>query len=195
MLSVLWISDRSANEMENQLAGWKRELQRGHSQIAGLFARSEVRGRSQVYLQGLLSGCERKNGWQMVEWMGEASPYAMQHLPDRACWDADAARDRVREYVVAAWDGPDAMLIVDEKGLVKKGIRSAGVRREYSGSATRIENSQVGVFLCYASEKGAALADRALYVPQEWTEDCERCPGRVFRTRSSLPPSRSGRGR
>ena len=161
--------------MENRLAGWKRELLRAHSLIAGLFARSEARGRSLAYMQGLLSGCERKNGWQMAEWMGEASPYAMQHLLDRASWDADAARDRVREYVVEALGSPDAVLIVDETGFVKKGLHSAGVKRQYSGTAGRIENSQVGVFLCYASDKGAALVDRALYVPQEWAEDRERC--------------------
>jgi SRSO17 transposase len=161
--------------MEDRLAGWKRELQGAHRLIAGLFGRSEVRGRSLLYMQGLLSGCERKNGWQMAEWMGEASPYAMQHLLDRARWDADAARDRVREYVVEALGSPDAVLIVDETGFVKKGVRSAGVKRQYSGTAGRIENSQVGVFLGYASEKGAALVDRALYVPQEWAEDRERC--------------------
>jgi SRSO17 transposase len=161
--------------MEKRLAGWKRELLRAHSLIAGLFARSEARGRSLSYMQGLLSGCERKNGWQMAEWMGEASPYAVQHLLDRASWDADAARDRVREYVVEALGSPDAVLIVDETGFVKKGVHSAGVKRQYSGTAGRIENSQVGVFLCYASDKGAALVDRALYVPQEWAEDRERC--------------------
>ncbi|HEY5214688.1 MAG TPA: IS701 family transposase [Acidobacteriaceae bacterium] len=161
--------------MENRLAGWKRELLRAHSLIAGLFARSEARGRSLAYMQGLLSGCERKNGWQMAEWMGEASPYAMQHLLDRASWDADAARDRVREYVVEALGSPEAVLIVDETGFVKKGVHSAGVKRQYSGTAGRIENSQVGVFLCYASDKGAALVDRSLYVPQEWAEDRERC--------------------
>src|ERR1035437_1492831 len=161
MLWVLWIIGSSATEMESRLSGWKRELLRAHSLIAGLFARSEVRGRSLAYLQGLLSGCERKNGWQMAEWMGEASPYAMQDLLDRASWD------RVREYVVEALGSPDAVLIVDETGFVKKGLHSAGVKRQYSGTAGRIENSQVGVFLGYASDKGAALVDRALYVPQE----------------------------
>ncbi len=88
---LLWIIGCSATEMEEWLAEWKRELLRAHSLIAGLFVRSEVRGPSLSYMQGLLSGCKRKNGWQMAEWMGEASPYAMQHLLDRARWDADAA--------------------------------------------------------------------------------------------------------
>ena len=102
-------------------------------------------------------------------------PYGMQHLLDRASWDAEAARDRVRSYVVEELGSPDAVLIVDETGFLKKGVHSAGVKRQYSGTAGRIENSQVGVFLSYASDKGAALVDRALYVPQEWAEDRERC--------------------
>jgi SRSO17 transposase len=147
----------------------------------------------------VLGGCERKNGWQMAEWMGEASPYAMQHLLDRANWDADVARDRVREYVVEELGSPDAVLIVDETGFVKKGVHSAGVKRQYSGTAGRIENSQVGVFLGYASDKGAALVDRALYVPQEWAEDRERCraagiPDAVqFQTKPELARQMIGR--
>jgi SRSO17 transposase len=110
----------------------------------------------------------------MAEWMGEAAPYGMQHLLDRASWDAEAARDRVRSYVVEELGSPDAVLIVDETGFLKKGVHSAGVKRQYSGTAGRIENSQVGVFLGYASSKGAALIDRALYLPQEWAENRER---------------------
>ena len=160
--------------MENRLSGWKRELLRVHGLIAGLFARSEVRERSLAYLQGLLSGCERKNGWQLSEWMGDTSPYAVQHLLDRARWDADLARDRVRSYAIEELRSADAVLIVDETGFLKKGLHSAGVKRQYSGTAGRIENSQVGVFLCYGSDKGAALVDRELYIPQEWAEDRQR---------------------
>jgi SRSO17 transposase len=122
----------------------------------------------------LLSGCERKNGWQLAEWMEEAAPYRVQHLLDRARWDADAARDQLRNYVLEELSSPDAVLIVDETGFLKKGRHSAGVKRQYSGTAGRIENSQVGVFLCYGSDKGAALVDRELYIPQEWAEDRER---------------------
>ena len=160
--------------MENRLSGWKRELLRVHGLIAGLFARSEVRERSLAYLQGLLSGCERKNGWQLSEWMGDTSPYAVQHLLDRARWDADLARDQVRSYAIEELRSADAVLIVDETGFLKKGLHSAGVKRQYTGTAGRIENSQVGVFLCYGSDKGAALVDRELYIPQEWAEDRER---------------------
>ena len=143
--------------MEKRLAGWKRELLRAHDRIARLFARSEPRARSLAYLRGLLSGCERKNGWQLAEWMGEAAPYAVQHLLDRARWDADAARDRVRDYVLEELGSPDAVLIADETGFLKKDLHSVGVKRQYTGTAGRIENSQVGVFLCYASDRGAAL--------------------------------------
>ena len=160
--------------MEKRLSGWKRELLRVHGLIAGLFARSEARERSLAYLQGLLSGCERKNSWQLAEWMGETSPYAMQHLLDRARWDADLARDQVRSYAIDELCSADAVLIVDETGFLKKGLHSAGVKRQYTGTAGRIENSQVGVFLCYGSDKGAALVDRELYIPQEWAEDRER---------------------
>jgi SRSO17 transposase len=160
--------------MEKRLTGWKRELLRAHDRIAGLFARSEARERSLAYLQGLLSHCERKNSWQLAEWMGEVAPYRVQHLLDRARWDADAARDRLRDYVLEQLSSPNAVLIADETGFLKKGIHSVGVKRQYTGTAGRIENSQVGVFLCYASDKGAALVDRELYLPEEWAADGER---------------------
>lgn len=160
--------------MEKRLSGWTRELLRAHGLIADLFVRSEPRARSLAYLQGLLSGCERKNGWQLAEWMGEEAPYRVQHLLDRARWDANAVRDQLRNYVLKELSSPDAVLIVDETGFLKKGRHSAGVKRQYTGTAGRIENSQVGVFLCYGSDKGAALVDRELYIPQEWAADRER---------------------
>lgn len=161
--------------MGKRILGWKRELLRAHGRISGLFARSEPRARSLAYVQGLLSACERKNGWQLAEWMGESAPYRVQHLLDRARWDADAARDHLREYVLEEWSSPEAVLIVDETGFLKKGLHSAGVKRQYSGTAGRIENSQVGVFLCYASDQGAALVDRELYLPEEWAANAQRC--------------------
>src|SRR5271156_2063122 len=157
--------------MAKRVSGWKRELSGAHDRIAGLFARSEPRARILAYVQGLLSVCERKNGWQLAEWMGERAPYRGQHLLDRACWDADAARDQVREYVLDALSSAESVLIVDETGFLKKGVHSVGVKRQYTGTAGRIENSQVGVFLCYASHKGAALVDRELYLPEEWAAD------------------------
>ncbi len=160
--------------MEKRLSGWKRELLRAHGLIADRFVRSEPRALSLAYLQGLWSGWERKHGWPLAEWREEAAPYRVQPLLDRARWDADAARDQLRNYVVEEWSSPDAVLIVDETGFLKKGLHSAGVKRQYSGTAGRIENSQVGVFLCYGSDQGAALVDRELYLPQEWAEDPER---------------------
>ena len=160
--------------MEKRLSGWRRELLRAHGLIADLFSRSEPRARSLAYLQGLLSGCERKNSWQLAEGMGEAAPYGVQHLLDRARWDADQVRDRMRSYALEELSSAKAVLIVDETGFLKKGSHSAGVKRQYSGTAGRIENSQVGVFLCYGSDKGAALVDRELYIPQEWAADRER---------------------
>src|ERR1700679_3219450 len=116
--------------MEKRLSGWKRELLRAHGLIAGLFVRSEPRARCFAYMQGLLSGCERKNGWQLAEGMGEAAPYRVQHLLDRACWDADAARDQLRDYVLEELRSPDAVLITDETGFLKKGLHSVGVKRQ-----------------------------------------------------------------
>src|ERR1700732_2625789 len=133
--------------MEKRLSGWKRELLR-------------ARERSHAYLRGLLSRCERKNGWQLAEWMGEAAPYRVQHLLDRARWDADAARDQVRDYVLEELSRSDAVLIGGETGFLKKGLHSVGVKRQYTGTAGRVENSQVGGFLCYRSERGGALVDR-----------------------------------
>jgi SRSO17 transposase len=161
--------------MKKAIAGWKDELVRAHERIADLFARSEVRERSLAYLEGLLSGCERKNSWQVSEWSGEAAPYGMQYLLDRARWDAGAVQARLSAYVKEKLGAPDAVLVLDETGFLKKGIQSAGVQRQYSGTAGRIENSQIGVFLCYASKRGYVLLDRELYLPQDWVEDSPRC--------------------
>ena len=161
--------------MQLSIRRWKGELVRLHQRMGDLFARSEVRERSLAYLEGLLSSCERKNSWQVAEWAGEASPYGMQYLLDRARWDADAVQARLGEYVKEELGSRDAVLVLDETGFLKKGMHSAGVQRQYSGTAGRIENSQVGVFLCYASQRGYVLLDRELYLPQQWVEDSPRC--------------------
>jgi len=137
--------------------------------------RQEARERLQTYLRVLLSPVERKNGWQVAEEAGEATPYAMQHLLDRAKWDADGVRDELRSYVTETLGDEAAVLVMDETGFLKKGSKSVGVQRQYSGTAGRIENCQVGVFLSYASPKGACLLDRELYLPKSWTQDPERC--------------------
>lgn len=151
------------------------ELDRVHERIAPRFARAEPRARVRSYVAGLAAGLERKNGWTLAEQAGEVSPDGMQRLLRRAEWDVDGVRDDVRDYVVEHLGSPEGVLIVDETGFLKKGTRSAGVQRQYSGTAGRIENSQVGTFLAYASPRGHALIDRELYLPQSWTQDRERC--------------------
>jgi SRSO17 transposase len=143
--------------------------------IGSHFGRAEVRKRVGRYLQGLLAEVPRKNGWQMAEALGEANAHGVQRLLEEADWDEEAVRDEVRTYVIEQLGEPAGILVVDETGFVKKGKKSAGVARQYSGTAGRRENSQVGVFLSYASSKGAAFIDRALYLPDEWTQDRVRC--------------------
>jgi SRSO17 transposase len=143
-----------------------------HARIGHRFARSEARERAGRYLAGLLDRVERKNGWQLAEAMGEAGPRGVQRLLSEAAWDADAVRDDLRDYVVDYLsDDTSGVLIVDETGFVKKGTKSCGVARQYTGTAGATVNCQVGVFLAYASQGGAAFIDRALYLPQEWAED------------------------
>ncbi len=160
--------------------------------IAGRFARVEPRRRARAFVLGLLSGLRRKNCWTIAELAGDATPDGMQHLLAAARWDADAVRDDVRAYVVEHLRSAGAVLVVDETGDVKKGSASAGVQRQYSGTAGRVENCQVAVFLSYASPAGHALIDRELYLPRSWTADPARCAvagipaGTVFATKPKL---------
>ncbi|UZG60249.1 IS701 family transposase [Rhodococcus opacus] len=151
------------------------ELEALHERISGRFARSEPRSRVREYVTGLVAGLERKNGWTLAERAGEMSPDGMQRLLRRADWDVDGVRDDVRDYVVERLGDPAGVLIVDDTGFLKKGTRSAGVQRQYSGTAGRVENCQIGVFLAYASAAGHALIDRELYLPESWTSDRDRC--------------------
>jgi SRSO17 transposase len=152
-----------------------QQLEEVARRIGSRFPRSETRDRARAYLVGLLGPVQRKNAWQVAERIGDADPYGVQYLMGRAGWDPDAVRDDLRAYVVEALGDPDAVLILDETGFLKKGTRSAGVARQYTGTAGRVENAQVGVFLAYASSHGAAFLDRALYLPEEWASDPERC--------------------
>jgi SRSO17 transposase len=151
------------------------QLGRVHERIAGRFTRSEPRARAREYMSGLVAGLERKNGWTLAEQAGEVSPDGMQRLLRWADWDIDGVRDDVRDYVVEHLGESGGVLIVDDTGFLKKGVRSAGVQRQYSGTAGRIENCQIGTFLAYASDRGHALIDRALYLPEPWISDRERC--------------------
>ena len=145
------------------------------------FRRSNAHQHACAYLRGLLSGAERKNGWQLAEETGYRQPRSIQRVLDRSAWDADAVRDDLRDFVVAALGDPAGVLVVDETGFLKQGRKSVGVKRQYSGTAGRIENCQIGVFLTYASAQGRAGLDRALYLPQEWAADTER------RTAAAVP--------
>ncbi len=163
------------DEQLTTVQSWAEQLATFAQRFAPYCTRSETRLQMLGYLQGLLSPVQRKNGWQLAEQLGHQTPYRVQHLLGRAVWDQDAVRDELQRYVVENLGDPDSVLVVDETGFLKQGDKSAGVARQYSGTAGRIENSQIGVFLTYASPKGHTFLDRQLYVPREWMEDKERC--------------------
>jgi SRSO17 transposase len=165
----------AADEAARAVQGGTAYLADIARRLAPYFERAEPRRRALAYLQGLLSPAERKNSWQLAEVSGDASPYGLQHLLRRARWEPDAVRDELRRYVSQHLGDPEAVLVIDETGFLKKGRHSAGVARQYSGTAGRIENCQIGVFLAYASRHGCTLLDRELYLPEAWTNDRVRC--------------------
>ena len=179
-------------EEVGEVVRWAEGIERVHECIAGRFRRPEPRRRSLEYLKGLLSPVERKNGWQLAEQAGDATPYGVQHLLSTYVWDADLVRDDLRDYVVEHLGDADGVLVVDETGFLKKGSKSVGVQRQYSGTAGRVENCQIGVFLTYATAQGRTLLDRELYLPRVWADDQERreeagVPEKVaFRTKPQL---------
>ena len=172
-----------AHEQMAQIAAWQEELTVLQDRIAPRFARPEVRRRAGRFLAGLLAPVERRNGWQVAEQLGERSPDGVQRLLRTARWDAEAVRDDLRAYVVEHLGDEQAVLVIDETGFLKKGAHSVGVARQYSGTAGRIENCQIGVFLAYASPRGRAFLDRALYLPKAWAEDAPR------REAAGIPPA------
>src|SRR5947209_6157951 len=159
---------------QTDVQAWADGLDGVVERIAPRFGRPEPRRRARAYLRGLLAPVERKNGWQLAEAVGDATPDGVQDFLSRVQWDADAVRDDLQAYVVQHLADPDGVAILDETGFLKKGDKSAGVQRQYSGTAGRIENCQIGVFLGYASRHGQALIDRALYLPKGWTNDAAR---------------------
>src|SRR5918995_1614812 len=177
---VIMASTGSAVRPED-VREWGQQLDEVARRIGARFPRSETRDRVRAYLVGLLGPVQRKNAWQVAEQIGDADPYGVQYLMGRADWDPDAVRDDLRGYVVETLGDPDAVLVLDETGFLKKGAHSAGVARQYTGTAGRIENAQVGVFLA-----------RALYLPAEWTDDPKRCEqaaipeGTAFATKPRL---------
>jgi SRSO17 transposase len=134
----------------------------------------EPRRRAKAFVLGLLADLPRKNCWTLAEHAGQVSPDGMQHLLARAVWDEDKVRDDVRGYVVEHLGDPGAVLVIDETGDLKKGATTVGVQRQYTGTAGRVENAQVAVYLLYATEAGHAIIDRELYLPRGWTSDPER---------------------
>ena len=155
---------------------WAGDFEGLLSRVGPCFGRRDLRARAGGYVRGLLGRVERKNGWQLSEHLGDAKPYGVQRLLGRATWDADAVRDQVRRYAAEHLlaPGEGGVLVVDETGFLKKGDKSVGVQRQYSGTAGRIENCQVGVFLALAGSRGRALVDRELYLPRGWCDDPSR---------------------
>lgn len=158
-----------------EITDWRSRLDEVFSTVAGLFGRVELRRRARSYLVGLLAPVERKSGWQLAQAAGDPSPVGVQHFLSRAVWSADLVRDALRAYAAAHLAGPKGALVVDEAGFVKRGPSSVGVQRQYSRTADRLENCQVGVFLAYVGERGAALIDRELHLPPSWIDDPARC--------------------
>jgi SRSO17 transposase len=170
------MASRTAAPVGETLTRWSERLAELHGRIAHRFRRPEVRARAQRYLAGLLDRVERKNGWQLAETIGEPHPRSVQRLLSNAVWDAEAVRDDLRTYVVDhLGEATSGVLIIDDTGFVKKGDQSCGVAQQYTGTVGETANCQVGVFLAYASTKGAAFLDRALYLPRSWTDDADRC--------------------
>jgi SRSO17 transposase len=171
---VMVQQERGQEVTQAEVAAWTTGWDEIQERIGPRFVRSEQRQRMRRSVEGLLSPVERKNGWQLAEQAGEARPYGMQRLLASAKWDADAVRDDLRAYVLEHLSDPRAVLVIDETGFLKQGTTSVGVKRQYSGTAGRIENCQVGVFLAYAAPEGHVLLDRELYLPREWEDDAER---------------------
>lgn len=171
----------SVAEWSVALVDWRAELARLKAHVSPALGRLETRRTAGAFIDGVLSSAERKTGWMLSEEAGYERPYRMQSLLGRSSWSADALRDLVRNYVVEALGSRDGVLVVDETGFLKKGKHSVGVGRQYSGTAGRIENCQIGVFAAYASRWGHALVDRQLYLPKDWAGDAAR------RTKASVP--------
>jgi SRSO17 transposase len=159
---------------DKELDEWGADFVRFYARFADVFRRKEPRAQAAKYLRGLMAPVRRKNSWQVAEAVGDPIPDPMQRLLYRAQWSADAARDRLLQYTIEVFGEEDGIGVVDETGFLKKGTHSAGVKRQYSGTAGKIENCQIGTFLSYATAKGHVMLDRRLYLPEEWADD----PGR-----------------
>jgi SRSO17 transposase len=185
-------ADAIVDPAEIDPLGWRETLDKLMARVATRFRRVEPRRRARAFVEGLLADLPRKNCWTIAVHAGDATPDGMQDLLSRAVWDADAVRDDLRLAAIDYLGDTDAMLVVDETGDVKKGTHSVGVQRQYTGTAGRVENSQVGVFLTYTTTAGHTLIDRELYLPRSWAGDADRCAaagipeGTTFATKPAL---------
>lgn len=167
---------------KEELEQWQDDFDAFHARFADLFERSESREQARKYLRGLLTEAQRKNSWQMAEAVGEPIPDRMQRLLYQVPWDADAARDRLQQFVIETFGDPEGIGVVDETGFLKKGTHSVGVGRQYTGTAGKRENSQVATVLSYATKDAHVFLDRELYLPEGWADD------RVRRAQAHVPP-------
>ena len=160
--------------VETTLELWASALRDVKGRMRPLFSQERVAASASLFLDGLLSNEPRKTGWMRAEAAGDSGPWRQQAILGRGNWNADALRDIVREYALETLSDPDAVLVIDETGFLKQGKASCGVARQYTGSAGKITNCQIGVFTAYVSRHGHAFIDRALYLPKEWTDDRRR---------------------
>jgi SRSO17 transposase len=160
--------------IETTLEFWASSLREVKGRMRLLFTQERVARSAEQFLDGLLGNEPRKTGWMRAEAAGDPGPWRQQAILGRGRWDADGLRDMVREYALETLADEDAVLVIDETGFLKQGKASCGVQRQYTGSAGKIANCQIGVFACYVSRHGHAFIDRALYLPKEWTEDAKR---------------------
>jgi len=171
MIRTSWTQTAS---IEETLALWAASLREIKKRIRPLFGQERVAKNAGLFLEGLLGDEQRKTGWMRAEAAGDPGPWRQQAILGRRDWDADALRDIVRDYVIEHLADDDAVLVIDETGFLKQGKASCGVARQYTGSAGKITNCQIGVFAAYVSRHGHAFIDRALYLPKEWTDDPDR---------------------
>ncbi len=168
------ILSEAAEETVSDFSYWSEELSLLSNRIGFRFARSEPRRQAEAYLKGLFSPIPRKNAWQLAEIAGEQTPDSTQRLLNTSVWDAGGVCEDLEDYVVEHMGDAESIIVVDETGFIKKGIKSVGVKRQYSGTVGKIDNCQIGVFLSYSSPQGHTLLDRELYLPKEWADDEER---------------------
>ena len=172
---------------QQELETWAEEFESFHARFTHLFVRSESREQSKQYLRGLLSRVDRKNTWQMAEAVGDKIPDRMQRLLYRVQWDAEAARDILQQIVIETFGDSEGIGVIDETGFLKKGDRSVGVKRQYSGTAGKVENCQIGTFLTYASRHGHVFLDRRLYLPEDANSASSRCSDPKRRKQAYVP--------